>query len=257
MTVLFADIRSFTSISESLEASRLKAYLNQYFSPITQVIFEHHGTIDKYVGDMVMAFWNAPLKVSEHPELAVKCAMQMQYQVEKLQEKMIAQSLPPFEIGIGLNTGDMNVGDMGSEYRRAYTVLGDAVNLGSRLEGLTKFYGVGILISEMTYRACQNITFRPIDKVKVKGKSLAVTIYEPVGLTEDLSEAQWQELEAHKQAWGLYLLQHWDEALSAFTKLKQLKPNRKLYSLFCERINELSKHPPCHDWDGSYTHKSK
>jgi adenylate cyclase len=257
MTVLFADIREFTTISESLEAGQLKAYLNQYFSPITQIIFEHQGTIDKYVGDMVMAFWNAPLKVSEHPELAVKCAMLMQKQVEHLQATMLVQSLPPFAIGIGLNTGDMNVGDMGSEYRRAYTVLGDAVNLGSRLEGLTKFYGVGILVSEFTYKACSNIIFRPIDKVKVKGKTLAVTIYEPVALKSDMSDAQWQELEAHNKAWELYLLQHWHEALSIFTKLKQSHSKRKVYNLFCNRIHDMIKEPISHDWDGSYAHKFK
>lgn len=257
MTVLFADIREFTSISESLDAGRLKAYLNQYFSPITKIIFEYQGTIDKYVGDMVMAFWNAPLLVDEHPELAVKCAMQMQRQVDDLQSQMIEQGFPPFAIGIGLNTGDMNVGDMGSEYRRAYTVLGDAVNLGSRLEGLTKFYGVGVLVSEMTYEQCSDIVFRPIDKVKVKGKNLAVTIFEPIALKNEVTEAQHEELKAHKIAWELYLSQSWQEALPAFTKLIELQPQRKIYQLLCERVREMQSHPPGEDWDGSYTHKSK
>ncbi|KZN54671.1 hypothetical protein N474_17865 [Pseudoalteromonas luteoviolacea CPMOR-2] len=257
MTVLFADIREFTSISESLDAGRLKAYLNQYFSPITRIIFEYQGTIDKYVGDMVMAFWNAPLLVDEHPELAVKCAMQMQVQVDELQAQMKEQGFPPFAIGIGLNTGDMNVGDMGSEYRRAYTVLGDAVNLGSRLEGLTKFYGVGILISEMTFEHCHDIVFRPIDKVKVKGKNVAVTIYEPIALKNDITKAQMEELEAHNSAWKLYLSQCWQEALPAFTKLIELQPQRKVYHLFCERVREMQVNPPGENWDGSYTHKSK
>ncbi|WP_125561033.1 CHASE2 domain-containing protein [Pseudoalteromonas rubra] len=257
ITVLFADIRSFTTISESLDAGRLKSYLNQYFSPITRIIFEHQGTIDKYVGDMVMAFWNAPLPVEAHPELAVRCAMAMQDQVDALQEPMRQQSLPPFKIGIGLNTGDMNVGDMGSEYRRAYTVLGDAVNLGSRLEGLTKYYGVGILINETTYAQCSGLVCRPIDKVKVKGKNQAVTVYEPICSHEALTPAIREELDAHEQAWSLYLSQQWQQAQAAFTKLKERSPERKIYTLLSERILVLQANPPGEQWDGSYTHTSK
>ncbi|MCO7190140.1 MULTISPECIES: adenylate/guanylate cyclase domain-containing protein [unclassified Pseudoalteromonas] len=257
ITVLFADIRSFTTISESLDAGRLKSYLNQYFSPITRIIFEHQGTIDKYVGDMVMAFWNAPLPVEHHPELAVRCAMAMQDQVDALQEPMRQQALPPFKIGIGLNTGDMNVGDMGSEYRRAYTVLGDAVNLGSRLEGLTKYYGVGILINETTQAQCPGLVCRPIDKVKVKGKNQAVTVYEPICSSDALTPALRIELESHQQAWTLYLSQQWQQALAAFTKLKELSPERKIYALMYERILTLQAQPPGEEWDGSYTHTSK
>lgn len=257
MTVLFADIRNFTAISEQLNASELKALLNLYFTPITQIIFEHEGTIDKYVGDMVMAFWNAPLKVNEHEQLAVLCAIKMQSRVQALEAELLKLSMPKLEIGIGINSGDMNVGDMGSVYRRAYTVIGDAVNLGSRLEGITKYYGVKILVSELTYTNCKDITFRPIDRVKVKGKQKAVSIYEPMGLTPDLESEKINTVNLHKKAWSSYLNQNWDESLLGFTTLMNNHPEEKLYSIFCERIKNLRTIELGEDWDGSYKHVTK
>jgi adenylate cyclase len=257
MTVLFADIRNFTAISEQLNASELKALLNLYFTPITQIIFEHEGTIDKYVGDMVMAFWNAPLKVNKHEQLAVLCALKMQRKVQELETELAKQSMPKLEIGIGINSGDMNVGDMGSVYRRAYTVIGDAVNLGSRLEGITKYYGVKILVSELTYANCKDMTFRPIDRVKVKGKETAVSIYEPMGLTRDLDSEKINTVNLHKKAWSSYLNQNWDESLLRFTTLMNNHPEEKLYSIFCERIKNLRMIELGEDWDGSYKHVTK
>ncbi|GMM84668.1 CHASE2 domain-containing protein [Pseudoalteromonas sp. MTN2-4] len=257
MTVLFADIRNFTAISEQLNASELKVLLNLYFTPITQIIFEHEGTIDKYVGDMVMAFWNAPLKVNEHEQFAVLCALKMQRQVQALETEFAKQNLPKLEIGIGINSGDMNVGDMGSVYRRAYTVIGDAVNLGSRLEGITKYYGVKILVSESVYVNCKGITFRPIDMVKVKGKETSVSIYEPIGLTACLTSEEINKINLHKKAWSSYLNQNWDESLQVFTTLMNNHPKEKLYSIFCERIKNLSTIELNKDWDGSYKHVTK
>ena len=142
MSVLFCDIRSFTTISESLAADELKQLLNHFFTPMTRIIFEKRGTIDKYVGDMIMAFWGAPVQDPLHRQHAVEAALAMLDQVVEMQPEFSERNWPEVNIGIGINTGMMNVGDMGSEYRRAYTVIGDAVNLGSRLEGLTKYYGV-------------------------------------------------------------------------------------------------------------------
>jgi adenylate cyclase len=153
MSVLFCDIRSFTTISESLPADELKQLLNHFFTPMTRIIFERRGTIDKYVGDMIMAFWGAPVQDPGHRQHAVEAALEMLDQVVAMRPELSERNWPEINIGIGINTGMMNVGDMGSEYRRAYTVIGDAVNLGSRLEGLTKYYGVRLIVSETTVRA--------------------------------------------------------------------------------------------------------
>lgn len=256
MSVLFSDIRGFTTLSEKLSATELKSLLNRYFSPITKTIFEHQGTIDKYVGDMVMAFWNAPLDVKAHAELAVKAGFSMLKITDELSKSFVLDGLPALDIGVGVNTGEMNVGDMGSEYRRAYTVLGDAVNLGSRLESLTKYYGVRFLVSETTVQQCRHISFRTVDKVKVKGKTAAVTIYEPLD-PELLSNASFAvALQQHEQALTLYLQQHWNEAEKLWLSLQQGSAH-KLYSLYLERIEYYRHHPTGADWDGVYTHAEK
>jgi adenylate cyclase len=257
MSVLFSDIRSFTSISERLSANDLKDMLNEYFSPITKSIFEHQGTIDKYVGDMVMAFWGAPLDDPNHAEHAVIGGFDMLRITAELRAVFAAKGWPEIYVGIGINTGEMNVGDMGSEYRRAYTVLGDAVNLGSRLEGLTKFYGVEFLVSETTKAQCTNIEFRPIDRVKVKGKDVAVAIFEPICKKGELSEQENDELQLLLDAYDAYLEQRWLDAQVLYTKLQQQNPNRKLYQVYLERIELLREQDLGSDWDGSYTHTSK
>jgi adenylate cyclase len=174
LTVLFADIRNFTTISEKLSAAELKNLMNDFFTPITKIIFENSGTIDKYVGDMVMAFWGAPLEDLNHRENSVKAALLMLEKVEELRPIFLEKGYPEIAIGIGVNSGMMNVGDMGSIYRRSYTVLGDAVNLSSRLEALTKFYGIKLLVGEAAIKGLDGFLFRHIDRVKVKGKIKAV-----------------------------------------------------------------------------------
>ncbi|MDG2090709.1 MAG: adenylate/guanylate cyclase domain-containing protein [Gammaproteobacteria bacterium] len=165
LSVLFADIRGFTSISEALTASELKTFLNDFFTPITSIIFDHSGTIDKYVGDMVMAFWGAPITDPDHRKNSVLAGLEMLAKIEELKIGFAEQGLPEANIGVGINSGFMNVGDMGSTYRRSYTVLGDAVNLGSRMESITKFYGVKFLIGEETYDHIDGFLCRLIDKV--------------------------------------------------------------------------------------------
>lgn len=256
MSVLFADIRGFTTLSEQLSATELKSLLNRYFSPVTKTIFEHQGTIDKYVGDMVMAFWNAPLDVKAHAELAVKAGFSMLKITDELSKTFVQEALPALDIGVGVNTGEMNVGDMGSEYRRAYTVLGDAVNLGSRLESLTKYYGVRFLVSETTVQHCQNMSFRTVDKVRVKGKTSAVTIYEPLSpefLSNPALVAAWQQ---HEQALSLYFQQCWQQAEALWRALQQSSAHQ-LYSIYLERTDYYRRHPTGTDWDGVYTHAEK
>lgn len=256
LTVLFADIRNFTSISESLSAEELKSMLNQYFTPITKVIFDHDGTIDKYVGDMVMAFWGAPLADENHAQNGILAALEMQKATHIISEQFAAKGLPEIKIGIGLNTGIMNVGDMGSSYRRAYTVLGDAVNLGARLESITKFYGADILVGERTVELCPQIAFSFIDRIQVKGKDEPIAVYRPLGLLAEVGQEQLDERERFTQAYEFYVQQDWQQALRAFDDLKAGSDNL-LYDVYIERIKSLQEKILAEDWDGVFRHTSK
>ncbi len=257
MTVLFSDIRSFTTISEGLKATKLKQMLNEFFTPITGIIFQHNGTIDKYVGDMVMAFWNAPLLDPNHAEHAIDAALTMLAKVEELKPIFVAKGLPEIEIGIGLNTGFMNVGDMGSMYRRTYTVLGDAVNLGSRLESLTKFYGVKLLVGEGTFDSAPQFLYRIVDKIIVKGKREPVLVYEPVCRLDDASDSRKQRVEQYNQALAHYYSREWDAAEKILRQLHKADPERKLYKMYLERIDELRYEVLPDDWMGVFEHRSK
>ncbi|MER2491973.1 CHASE2 domain-containing protein [Catenovulum sediminis] len=258
MTVLFTDVRSFTSISEQFTPEELSEYLNRYFSVVTKVIFDHRGTIDKYVGDMVMAFWNAPLDDDKHAENAVHTALIMQAETDSLSVEFQAKGWPAIKTGTGISTGPMNVGDMGSVYRRSYTVLGDSVNLGSRLEGLTKFYGVSILVSDTTMERCSNIAFRHIDKVKVVGKDNAVNIYEPIGIQQDLSSLHEQFLTLHQEGIDAYFKRDWDKATKMFSQLLEQKLlSIQVYQLYLKRIDQLRQENLPADWDGVMKHARK
>ena len=181
MTVLFCDIRDFTTISEAMEPEVLSEWLNDFLTPMTRIIHKHGGAIDKYMGDAIMAFWGAPLPDENHAANGLRAAIEMIAYLEPFNVEARAKGLPEVNIGVGLNTGFMSVGNMGSEFRMAYTVVGDAVNLGSRLEGLTKQYGVSIIVSEFTYAAAPGFQYEHLDRVKVKGKNDAVTIYSCIG----------------------------------------------------------------------------
>ncbi|MDT8386581.1 MAG: adenylate/guanylate cyclase domain-containing protein [Thiogranum sp.] len=257
LSVLFADIRNFTGISESLSAGDLKEMLNRFFTPMTRIIFNHRGTIDKYVGDMIMAFWGAPIAAAQHADQAVSAAMAMLHEVKTLQPELRALGYPEISIGIGINTGMMNVGDMGSVYRRAYTVIGDAVNLASRLEGLTKFYGVSLVVGEQTRAQASGFVYRRLDRVRVKGKRSAETVYEPVCRTGELTDALSHELAAHDAAMELFWQRHWDQASVAFGRLAAQHPDRRLYALYLQRIDELRARDLPDDWDGVYDRREK
>lgn len=248
MTVLFADIRGFTQISEQLTANQVKQLLNAYLSPITKIILDNQGTIDKYVGDMVMAFWGAPVDDDKHAEHAVSAALQMLEKCQHLNQSFAKKGWPLIEIGIGINSGEMNVGDMGSEFRRAYTVIGDAVNLASRLESITKFYGVNMLVSENTYRLNKDYLFQLVDKVKVKGKQQAINVYQP--------QPKQIDIQLHEQAFNAYFSQNWQQARILFSKLAKLHPEQQLYPLYIERIQKLADNVQT-DWDGCFTHQQK
>ena len=257
MTVLFSDVRGFTSISEGMDPKQLTQMMNALLTPMTRVIHKNRGTIDKYMGDAIMSFWGAPLADSEHARHALYAAMEMIQELKIMQQDFRQRGWPEVNIGIGLNTGDMNVGNMGSEFRMAYTVLGDAVNLGSRLEGLTKNYGVNIIVSETTKNAIPEFVFRELDLVRVKGKTEPVAIFEPVGHKNDLEKSVTSELTAYKQALLNFRAQAWDKAEVDFFNLNRTNPDRYLYQVYMDRIAFYRKEPPGEQWDGVFTHTSK
>ncbi len=256
MTVLFCDIRGFTSISEQLTAGELKDLLNRFFTPMTEIIFEHRGTIDKYVGDMIMAFWGAPLDDPDHARNAIDTALKMLARTEALKPELAALGYPEVNIGIGLNTGPMNVGNMGSQFRRSYTVLGDSVNLGSRLEGLTKFYGVQLIVGEQTHAGQQEFLFRQLDRVRVKGKQEPTRIYTPICRLDEATSEVRAELAVYEGARMAYIERRWDDAEAGLRTLKASGSN-VLYDMYLERIAHLRLDPPGPDWDGTFVHTSK
>ena len=260
MSVLFADIRDFTTLSEQFTPEELSDFLKEYLSEATAIIFNNKGTIDKYVGDMIMALWNAPLEDENHAVNAVISAMQLISLTEVLSEQFKEKNWPAIRVGIGISSGEMVVGDMGSTYRKAYTVLGDAVNLGARIESLTKYYGVDILVSSNTFEDItqHNVICRKMDRIKVKGKNTAVEIYQPIGFDADLTDAIKDDVLLHEVAIEHYLTGNFIEAQEMFTQLKQ---NANLpitiYSILIERIANLIDNVDATNWDGVYTHESK
>jgi adenylate cyclase len=189
MTVLFSDIRGFTSFSEKMAPAEVVHFLNQYFEKMTSIVFEHKGTLDKLIGDALMCFWGHPIQTRDHALLATITALDMIRAVDESRSALVLPGGDPLEIGVGINTGPMVVGNMGSLNRFSYTVMGDNVNLGSRLESLNKYYGTRILISDATYRAVKGrVVCRELDTILVKGKSQAVTIYEPLGVRAPIQE---------------------------------------------------------------------
>jgi adenylate cyclase len=259
MTVLFSDIRSFTTISEHLDAAGVKRLLNTFFTPITEIIYNSQGTIDKYVGDMVMAFWGAPIPIPNngHAYHAIKASLDIFKALPSINAIMAENELPSVNIGIGLGTGLMNVGDMGSQFRRAYTVLGDMVNLASRLESLTKYYGVNILVNDETREGQEEFLWRAIDKVAVKGRATSLTIYEPLGLISEVPLERFAEIEKYHHALGAYYEQNWELSESMFTALHAEHPGIRLYELYLARINVFKVSPPQNGWDGVFVHHEK
>jgi len=255
LSVLFSDVRNFTSVSERLPPRALSALMNAYLTPMTAVIHDHHGTIDKYIGDAIMAFWGAPLPNPRHPHDAVAAALGMQQAMRGLDAPFAKRGWPRLAIGIGLNTGPMNVGDMGSSFRKAYTVLGDSVNLAARLEGLTKVYGVDILCGEATHEAAPDFRWREVDWVRVKGRDQAVAIFEP--LPADSSAESAAELARWHAALALYRARRFVEAQTEFAALAAMAPERGLYAVFRDRCAAFAGEPPANDWDGATTFATK
>jgi len=204
-----------------------------------------------------MAFWGAPLEDQQHARHALTAAMEMIQRLNELKAEFEARGWPEIKIGVGINTGEMNVGNKGSEFRVDYTVLGDAVNLGSRLEGLTKVYGVDIIVGENTRHAVPEFEFRELDRVKVKGKDKPVAIYEPLGLLETIDKSVRIDLRRFHLGLKHYRARHWDDAEQEIFTLSRTDPQRKIYQIYLDRIIQFRKQPPPEDWDGSFTHITK
>jgi len=257
MTVMFCDMRGFTKMSEQMEPIQLQSLLNGVFTRLTGIIRANRGTIDKYMGDCVMAFWGAPVETSEHAHLAVKSAMEMANAVRGINEEHRAKGIPEIGIGIGVNTGNMCVGDMGSNIRKSYTVIGDAVNLGSRLEGLSKVYGIDIVVSEAARNLAPSFGWQELDLVRVKGKGQAVAIFWPVAPANRVGA----ETEAELKAWGAFLKayrsQDWDQCDLLMMNLLRMNAKKYLYHLYSDRIASMRLLPFDLEWDGATNFETK
>lgn len=257
LTVMFCDMRGFTQLSEQMAPVELQAFLNEVFSRLTEIISRRRGTVDKYMGDCIMAFWGAPVDVADHAALAVRAAIDMASAVRQIDEGRRARGLPGISVGIGLNTGLMSVGDMGSAVRRSYTVVGDAVNLASRLEGLSGHYGVEIVASRATQRAAPAHVWQELDLVRVKGKAEAVAIFTPVGRPESLAPELREELNAWADLLAAYRAQDWLAARAALAVLPEASAKKVLYRLYAERLASMALQPKNQNWDGATRFETK
>lgn len=251
LTVLFADVRGFTAISEQLAPAALREYINEYLTAMSEDIRDSHGgTLDKYIGDAVMAFWGAPVAFSDHASRAVASALLMQGSAARLNQRFCARGWPALRIGIGINTGPMHVGDMGSRIRRAYTVMGDSVNLAARLEGASKLYGVGIVVGEATRAAAPDFLYRELDRVRVVGKQEAVAIFEPRCPLAGAPAAELAQLERWHAVLASLRASDWAAAGAQLARLQADFPGDGLYRLYAARLEQYQSAPPPAGWDG-------
>ncbi|MBW2972228.1 CHASE2 domain-containing protein, partial [Candidatus Woesearchaeota archaeon] len=260
ITVFFSDIRGFTTISEKLSPEKLVHLLNEYLSEMTDIILRNNGVVDKYMGDAIMAFWNAPLDQPKHAERACITSLEMENRLKELQQKWKKDGVPHLEIGIGLNTGPAVVGNMGSYERFDYTAMGDTVNLGSRLEGLNKPYGTRIIISETTKKEIEGKPFlvRKLDLVAVKGKKEPIVIYELVSKKEDAEEWYTDVIKHFEKGLEHYFKQKWSDAIKEFQQANKIREGGDPPSMaFIERCEHFRKHTPGKGWDGVWVMKTK
>lgn len=257
MSILFSDVRGFTTISEGLDAKELSLLMNEFLTPLSRVVYKHRGTIDKYMGDCIMAFWGAPLPDTAHARNAMLAGIEMQAALKALQPHFKERGWPEIRVGVGINTGRVSVGNMGSEVRVAYTVMGDEVNLASRLEGLTRQYGVGIIVGENTRHAVTDFVYRELDQVRVTGKDKPVAIYQPIGLSSEVSKALQDEVKLFHEVRRLYRKQDWDQAELQLMNLQRMSPDTELYRVYAKRISHFRKNPPDADWDGVFVFQTK
>jgi class 3 adenylate cyclase len=258
LTVFFSDVADFTHITENLAPNELTTQLSEYFDDVTNAILEFKGTVDKYIGDSVMAFWGAPYEMEDHALMACRAALKCQRQIQELGKRWKAEGKYEFQTRIGLSTGEIVVGNVGSEQRLNYTVIGDPVNLASRLEGLNKHYGTRIIVSEETYNHCRKfIEVRLLDFVIVKGKSEPVRIYELVGEKGDISPKQKECIVLFSTGLDFYLQRDWGKAIKVFSTLREKNPDDFPTRLYLDRCEQFKSNPPHPDWKGECEFKTK
>jgi len=250
VTVLFSDIRSFTTLCESRSPQEILTLLNRFLTHMSKAVESEGGVVDKYIGDAIMALFGAPIRHQDSPERAVRCSISMQEALVGLNRELREEDQGGLKIGVGINTAVVVAGNVGSTSRLNYTVLGDGVNLASRLEGLTKNYGVGIIVSESTKNRCPAMVFRELDLVRVKGKHEPVAIFEPLHAGSALCYSGSGMLDRYHSALELYRRQEWAEAARLFGKLAADAPEEKLYQLYQCRIDNFQEDPPPEDWGG-------
>jgi adenylate cyclase len=250
LTLMFTDLAGFTSISEKLTPEQVSHLLNRHLTEMTRIVIAHSGTVDKFIGDAVMAFWGAPLEDLEQARHACEAAIAMQQKMDELRKELVAEGLPPVYMRIGVHTGPAVVGNMGSEERFDYTAIGDTVNLASRLEGANKAYGTNILVSEATARGLKGtLALRVVDNVRVKGKLEPVQVF-TIDADDEVDSLTEKGVSAFRA-------RRWEESTSFWRALLMRRPQDSLALLYLQRIADFRAEPPATDWDGSFALDSK
>jgi adenylate cyclase len=259
LTVLFSDIAGFTTIAERMSPENLVALLNDYLSIMTDIVFATGGTLDKYEGDAIMAFWGAPIPQEDHALRACRAALEMQKAIIRIRDRWEGEGKPSISVRIGLSTGEMVVGNMGGSRKFDYTVIGDSVNLGSRLEGANKEYGTSIMMSQKTYERVKNLVIaRELDLLVVKGKTEPIAVYELVGLANDAISAEYHDFLNHYNL-GLqhYRNRRWREAIEHFQHALKIAPDDYPSQMYISRIRAYEESPPPPEWNGVFVLKTK
>ena len=259
VTVLFSDIRGYTTLSENLEADKVVELLNAYFETMVEAVFTYEGTLDKFIGDAIMAVYGAPLPLQNHAWAAVQSALDMRHRLAIFNAERVQHNQPEVRIGIGISSGEVVSGNIGSQRKMEYTVIGDGVNLSSRLEGVTKQYGCDIVLSEHTYDLCEDLIWvRELDKTRVKGKNEPVSIYELIDFKKNpLDQATQDFLALYQEGRAAYTGMEFKKAIACFEKAAQLRPRDRAVDVHIDRANAYLVTPPPDGWDGVHTMTTK
>jgi adenylate cyclase len=258
ITAFFSDVQGFTSISEALTPNEIVELLNEFLTEMTDIIFKHEGTVDKFEGDAIIAFFGAPNILKNHAERACIACIKMQKRLSDLREKWQENDKPQLKMRIGLCTGNAVVGNMGSESRMDYTMMGDTVNTAARLEGVNKIYGIYTLISETTCKAAgSSIATREIDTIYVVGKNEPVTIYQILGKDSDVDDLMKKVNQHYAAGLQAYRNQDWDKAVKLFNAALKISPDDGPSNTMMDRSKKFKSNPPGKNWNGSYTVTTK
>jgi adenylate cyclase len=258
LSIFFSDVANFTSISEKISPEELVQQLRIYFENVSKTILDNKGTIDKYIGDSVMAFWGAPVQSKNHAEMACRSAVNIQTILHLIFRKWANTGKDPFYTRIGIHTGEVIVGNMGYEERLNYTVLGDAVNLASRLEGVNKIYGTRIIVSQSTWEQCRDLfEFRRLDKISVKGRQEGLLIYELYSEKDEIEKPLRKFFSYYEKGLEYYFHRNFREALKYFNTVLKYRHNDGPSRIMRERCLHYTTKPPPEDWDGTFVLTAK